>query len=300
MIWFTRRPQACAELSRPARHAGYPERERRRRGIVTDVNDSPGPAGPVQHPAAQPPTAAQYTEPNTVDWYDTLNAGRWDTDHYLAVAARIGSADVADIGCGTGSLAVDLAAAGQRVTGVDPAAEMLAVARSRPGGDAVHWLHGDATALATGAFDLLVMTGHVAQVFLDDEAWNALLVEAHRALRPGGRLAFESRDPAARGWTRWNPVDSRRSVEQDGRTLTSWHEVTDVRDEPHGPIVRYDTHDEVDGRRTVDTDTLRFPTQEYLRESLAEHSFEIEELLGDWDGSAVGPGSPELIVLARR
>lgn len=205
---------------------------------------------------------------------------------------------MADIGCGTGALAVELAAAGHRVIGVDPAAEMLALARSRPGGDAVDWLHGDATALAADAVDLIVMTGHVAQVFLDDAAWDALLAAARRALRPGGRLAFETRDPDACGWTRWNPIDSRRTVEQDGRTLVSWHEVTHVQDEPHGPIVCYDTTDEIDGRRIVDSDTLRFPAQAHLRESLGNHGFEIQELLGDWDGSPVGLGSPELIVLA--
>lgn len=247
-----------------------------------------------------PDSAAQYTDPASAGWYDALNGGRWDIDHYLAVAARTGAVDVADVGCGTGGLAVDLVAAGHRVTGVDPAAAMLAVARARPGGERVRWLHGDASSLPTGAFDLVVMTGHVAQVFLDDTAWEAMLAAVHRALRSGGRIAFESRNPTACGWTAWNPVDSRRTVEQGGRSLVSWHEVTELREEPHGPIVRYDTTDEIDGRRTVDSDTLRFPTQEYLRESLLRNGFDVEEMVGDWDGSPIAAGAPELIVLARR
>lgn len=260
----------------------------------TAAQDSAAQDSAAQH------TAAPYADPESVGWYDTLNAGRWDIDHYVAVAARTRAVEIADVGCGTGILAADLAAAGHRVTGVDPAAEMLAVARARPGGERVSWLHGDASSLPDAAFDLVVMTGHVAQEFLDDDAWEAVLVAVHRVLRPGGRVAFESRNPNARGWTAWNPTDSRRTVEQDGRTLISWHEVTDVRDEPHGPVVRYDTTDEVDGRTSVDTDTLRFPTEAYLRESLVGHGFEVEELLGDWDRTPVGPESPELIVLARR
>ncbi len=39
------------------------------------------------------------------------------------------------------------------------------------------------------------MTGHVAQVIADDETWHKTLAAIHRALRPGGRVAFESRNP---------------------------------------------------------------------------------------------------------
>jgi pimeloyl-ACP methyl ester carboxylesterase len=39
------------------------------------------------------------------------------------------------------------------------------------------------------------MTGNVAQVFRGDEAWAATLRAIRKALRPGGRLVFESRDP---------------------------------------------------------------------------------------------------------
>ncbi len=44
------------------------------------------------------------------------------------------------------------------------------------------------------------MTGHVAQVFLSDEAWTATLTAIYDALRPGGRLAFETRNPGDRAW----------------------------------------------------------------------------------------------------
>ena len=43
------------------------------------------------------------------------------------------------------------------------------------------------------------MTGNVAQVFVTDEEWAATLRGVHAALRPGGRLVFETRDPGARG-----------------------------------------------------------------------------------------------------
>jgi ubiquinone/menaquinone biosynthesis C-methylase UbiE len=69
---------------------------------------------------------------------------------------------------------------------------MLAVARSRPGHDQVRWIDGDATtAVPALVADLAIMTGHVAQVFLDDAAWMQALRAVHRVLAPGGRLAFE-------------------------------------------------------------------------------------------------------------
>ena len=44
------------------------------------------------------------------------------------------------------------------------------------------------------------MTANVAQVVLADDQWWATLAALEGALRPGGRLVFETRDPAARAW----------------------------------------------------------------------------------------------------
>jgi SAM-dependent methyltransferase len=49
--------------------------------------------------------------------------------------------------------------------------------------------------------DLVVMNGHVAQVIAEDKDWDRTLGAAHRALRPGGYIVFETRNPDAAGWT---------------------------------------------------------------------------------------------------
>lgn len=41
--------------------------------------------------------------------------------------------------------------------------------------------------------DLATMTANVAQAIVDPGAWRATLRGAHAALRPGGRLVFETR-----------------------------------------------------------------------------------------------------------
>jgi SAM-dependent methyltransferase len=95
---------------------------------------------------------------------------------------------VVDVGCGTGTLAIALAARGARVTGVDGDAEVLAIARGKAGAEAVDWREGRAGALPVGdaSADRVVMS--LLLHHLDAEAKRAALAAAGRALRPGGRL----------------------------------------------------------------------------------------------------------------
>jgi SAM-dependent methyltransferase len=79
----------------------------------------------------------------------------------------------------------------------------LEVASRKPVAEKVRWVRGDASAAAALDVDLITMTGNVAQVFDDDE-WHATLAAARAALRPGGRLVFETRlDRRRRGGTGW-------------------------------------------------------------------------------------------------
>ncbi len=133
--------------------------------------------------------------------------------------------------CGTGRLALGMAAAGHTVTGMDPARASLEAARVKPGASHVTWIEGTSGALPDRSFDVVVMTSHVAQFFVSDDEWRLTLADLKRALVPRGRLAFDTRDPLARGWERWNPAESRRRVIlPDGRVVTVWTEVTAVRD----------------------------------------------------------------------
>ncbi len=119
------------------------------------------------------------------------------------MAAEFGARSVLDIGCGTGTHPCLLASRGFAVTGLDPALASLDVARSKPFADRVHWVHGTVAALPPLRVDLATMTGNVAQVFLSDAEWAEVLGAAFAALRPGGRLVFETRDPARKAWLEW-------------------------------------------------------------------------------------------------
>src|SRR5689334_8561567 len=145
------------------------------------------------------------------------------------MAEKFGARSVLDIGCGTGTFACMLADRGLSVTGVDPAEASLAVARRKPGAERVQWIHGFATDVPPIQVDLVTMTANVAQVFLTDEAWSETLRAARRALRPGGRLVFETRDPARKAWLEWNREQSYEHPVIEGvGGVESWHDLLDV------------------------------------------------------------------------
>jgi DNA-binding CsgD family transcriptional regulator len=158
------------------------------------------------------PIFSEFSDPRLVAIYDTVNPIAEYQTFYLELAARLSASSIIDIGCGTGLLSCELAKRGYRLIGVEPSKAMLDVARHRCG-EQVEWIEGDALGLGEVGADLAIMTGHVAQIIRDDEVWSATLIAIREALGPGGRVAFESRNPLAREWTAWTPQASRRRVE---------------------------------------------------------------------------------------
>jgi len=136
-----------------------------------------------------------YQNPQIAEIYDLTNPRAQDTDFYLSLAGpRPGS--VLDLGCGTGTLCCALAERGHRVTGVDPAAAMLAVARRKPHAEQVEWVESSAQNYkADQRFDLVVMTGHAFQTLLTDADVGAVLETMRGHLKHLGRAAFETRNP---------------------------------------------------------------------------------------------------------
>jgi SAM-dependent methyltransferase len=220
---------------------------------------------------------AVFDHPRLAAVYDELDPDRSDLDAYLSLAGEFGARTVLDVGCGTGTFACALAARGVEVTGVDPAAAMLAVARRKVGADRVRWIHGVATDLPALEVDLATMTANVAQVFLDDDEWRRTLGAIRAALRPGGHLVFETRRPERRAWLEWNPEASFTTVEIDGvGRVDSWYEVLDV----SLPLVTFRAtiafHD--DGTELVSDSTLRFRTRDEIVESLAATGFRVKDV----------------------
>lgn len=102
-----------------------------------------------------------------------------------------------ELGCGTGYGSAWMARRGATVTGVDNSEQQLATARrlaAEHGVDLKLW-HGNAetTPYADASFDF-ALSEYGASIWCDPYAW---VPEAHRLLKPGGRLVFLGHHPLA-------------------------------------------------------------------------------------------------------
>jgi SAM-dependent methyltransferase len=169
-----------------------------------------------------------------------LRSHRWRTAEnsaaYLLPHLTAGQ-DLLDVGCGPGTITIDLAArlAPGRVVGIDAVEAPLAAARDaarEAGIDNVTFEIGDAYALAfePGSFDVV----HAHQVLQHLANPVAALREMARVCRDGGLVAARDSDYAAMTWfpadsrlDRWaelyDQVARRNGGEPDaGRRLLAW------------------------------------------------------------------------------
>jgi SAM-dependent methyltransferase len=170
-----------------------------------------------------------------------------------------------------------LARRGIEVIGVDPALASLDVARAKPGAERVRWIHGDATDLPPLQVDLATMTANAAQEITDPLAWQGTLRGAYAALRPGGHLVFETRDPSKRAWERWNRDSSYRVTELPGvGGVESWVELTGV----NGPLVtfRWTFVFAADGAVLTSDSTLRFRERDEIEAELLSQGYAVRDV----------------------
>ena len=225
--------------------------------------------------------------------YEIANPLAEDGEFYLSLAGAR-SCSVLDLGCGTGTLCCALAQRGHRATGVDPAAAMLAVARSKPYAEHVEWIESSAqTYRSQRRFDLVIMTGHAFQVLLRDNEMLAALETMQRHLKDGGRVAFETRNPHIDWVGAWS---GQCRVLGDGR-ITEMIKITDR----EGEFISFQTSYETpDGTLTTNS-TLRFPSREHVLELIIRSRLAVRDVFGDWSAGSFEPeGSREMIFVAEK
>ena len=233
-----------------------------------------------------------------------------DLDLYLALAAR-GDGPILELAVGTGRLAVPIAAAGHRVTGVDIDPAMLARARAR----------ADRSGVAPDALDLVEadMVGlrlPAGQTFgLAFLALNSIVVLGTRAaqksavqtladhLAPGGIAAIDV----------WMP-DVEDLARLDGRIVLEWprtdpetgHLVTkagSAQYESATGMVTLTTIFEEGGQgeppvRWVRSERLRLVSADELRRFAEDAGLEVEVVAGGYDLEPLGAGGDRAVVIA--
>lgn len=295
---------------------------------------------------------SEFSDPRLVAIYDTVNPiGEYKT-FYLELAAKLagdrGTLSIIDLGCGSGQLTCELAKQGHHLVGVEPSDAMLGLARKRATNELaeplaadstrtsqwrsispVKWLHGGAQNLGAFEADLAIMTGHVAQFFLEDESWQQALRSIHGALKPGGHLAFECRNPLVQPFLRasrqmaqrksqiselvsensdcseqsehidWPSDTNRRKVfDPLAGAVEWWFQLLSV----EGERVLYEIHYlfESSGEKAISVNELRFRTRDELQNSLIDAGFTVDCVYGNWDFQLADGDSPEFIFVARR
>lgn len=218
-----------------------------------------------------------FENPRLVSIYDAFDGQRRDLIHYSAIAKELKTKTVLDVGSGTGCFALMLSEQGFDVIGVEPARASLATARKKPNADKVRWILGDATTLPVMAVDLAVMTGNVAQVFLSDESFTEALVGIRKALKPGGHLVFEVRDPSKKAWLEWTREKTYELLNIPGiGDVEGWCDVVDVSDDLVSFRLTYVFKS--DGQVITSDSTLRFREREAVEHLLTISGFAVQEI----------------------
>ncbi len=241
----------------------------------------------------EPEYSDDYADPRLAVLYDQLSPWGRSDDFYLGLV--MSAASVLDVGCGTGSLLRRARQDGHggRLVGLDPAAAMLDQARARTD---VDWILGDlGTVSFDHEFDLVIMTGHVFQVFCTDDDIAAALTAVRATLADGGRYASETLNPLLRPWEQW--TGSAEVAAPDGAVVTA------ANTNPRlvgGQIV------EVVGRFSSPAwsrdvlcpGRLRFIEVEALDALLSRAGLAVAERYGRWDRRPFTRPRPEIITIA--
>lgn len=138
-----------------------------------------------------------------------------------------------ELGCGTGYVAGWMARRGADVTGIDVSDEQLATARrlAAQHGAQLDLLHGNAekTPFADANFDFAI-SEYGAAIWCDPYVW---IPEAHRILKPGGRLRFLGNHPMV---AMFSPPDGSAVVREFQRPYFGTHKLdwSEVEFDPGG------------------------------------------------------------------
>jgi SAM-dependent methyltransferase len=159
-------------------------------------------------------------------WFQTPVGRLTDQLEHEAVRALLPEpAGIAlDLSCGTGNYALDLAARGWQVIGIDLAPVMLAEARRKAAArrSSVCFVGGDAGALPLRDHRIRLVTFILGLEFMVEPL--RALREVRRVLRPGGIAIVAILAPSG-AWTRWRRL-KRRLVDSGWRKASFRSEAT--------------------------------------------------------------------------
>ncbi len=162
---------------------------------------------------------------------------RGDEAESVRLLGELAPGSALEFAVGSGRIALPLSAAGVQVTGIDLSPDMLAVMRSRPGGDAIAAHHGDMTTTDLGKrYPLVYLVFNSIFNLLTQDEQVRCFQNAARHLEDDGVFLIEAAVPSA--WLRGRDYIAVEQLEAKKVTLdvNRYDPVTQVLDENHVSI----------------------------------------------------------------
>lgn len=235
-----------------------------------------------------------------------------DIDFYRRLADETGG-PILDVGCGTGRVAVALAADGHEVVGVDLSAPILRLATKRREAlpdeiaSRLEFQQADMATLSLGReFPLIVTPSRVFQFMLTSDAQRHALAALRSHLRPHGRLVLDLFDPLLDLVVPGTDVPTRGGelVHPATGNRVTW-EVTGRYPDPARQLIVEDwTTQEIDAsgrvlRSGTERLTLRWSLRSEMRLLFEIASLEVVAEYGDFKGGPAAYGREQVWVLRR-
>lgn len=234
-----------------------------------------------------------YDDPEVAQFYGLANQKRPDLIFCQKLAKT--ASFILDIGCGTGEFAISIAE-GKTVYATDPALPMLNLAKEKTGAEKVNWIETGAEQIDLGKkFDLIVMTGHTFQVFLDSSAQLSVLQTVAKHLKENGIFIFDSRNPD------FPENKERRRNEKRGvhehiqlGKIECWNS---SQYNERSQILTYQNGYKVLGsQKEFSAEAkIKYTHFQELENLIHDAGLMVNKCLGDWNGSEFSPQSREII-----
>lgn len=242
-----------------------------------------------------------------IDYYST-HASKYDiqitrTNDLEFFAAYVDQTDglVVELGSGTGRISLPVAVrARSGYLGVDLYPEMVAIAREKAEAGAPTapaFVVGDMRALPLeGAAALILIPARAFLHNLTTDDQLATLRSCHRALAAGGRLVLDVFHPNLR-WIASAPAGEPGEWQAgSGQPWDEWRTTYWPTQQLTHALYRRTAED---GREETAEFTLRWVYRYEMEHLLTRTGFEVEDLFGDYDRSALSDDSPEQLWVAR-
>jgi SAM-dependent methyltransferase len=247
------------------------------------------------------------------DYYDespVVKGRLQDVMFYCGQGREFGD-PILELGCGTGRITMELAEAGQRITGLDLSermleravkkrAKLLVEARER-----VHLVQGDMTRFDLGEkFRLIIIPFRPFQHLSEVQEQIDCLGCVRKHLAPGGKLVLDVFQTDAERMH--DPVHMREAVVTEYRTadgrqvriserVAAFHRAEQINDVE---MIYSVVHPSGRKERLVFAWPLRYFFRYEIEHLLVRSGFQVKALYGNFDRTAIVDDSPEMIFVA--